>query len=189
MPYLRWFLLSIASLVGSVLSLFLAPILALLANDEGFLPRWLVWFQTLDNSLDGDEGWRKEHWQWRFRLPSALSIYVGRVGWLWRNPFYGFDLLIASALIPQQSPDNLVIHGDPQVQDKPHGREGYCYVSIGGWWSLTLIKRLPGSTKCIKVVAGWSLKTLAENPWRVAQGHHVLGIDSWPIRITGFRQE
>lgn len=71
-----------------------------------YLVNWLSWFQTPDNSIDGDEGWRIEHWQWRFKLPSFLATYVGRIGWLWRNTAYGYGLISTANLLNQDISEN-----------------------------------------------------------------------------------
>lgn len=103
MPFVKWALMAPVMLLVTVLTLPLAFVLPFfVVNRAGsldnstrygfgwYLPDWLSWFQTPDNDIDGDQGWREEHWQWRFRLPAVLATYVGRVGWLWRNPGYGF---------------------------------------------------------------------------------------------------
>lgn len=89
--YVRWFLLAVLDLIVTGVSIPLAFVLPFFAIGRPTLPAWLSWFQTPDNPLDGDEGWRTQHWQWRYRLPAPLATYVGRVGWLLRNPVYGFD--------------------------------------------------------------------------------------------------
>ena len=43
---------------------------------------FLSWWQTPDNSLDGDQTFRAEH----------NPCWWSKVQWLWRNPFYGFDV-------------------------------------------------------------------------------------------------
>ena len=43
------------------------------------LPLWLSWFDTPDNSLNGDNGWNKDG-----------SRYWNRLCWLYRNSLYGF---------------------------------------------------------------------------------------------------
>ena len=67
--------MALISIPLTVLALILAPVLPLFANSDGWLPKWLWWFQTPDNSLDGDQGWITEHW-----LPgsSASDIPVMR---------------------------------------------------------------------------------------------------------------
>ena len=86
-------ILVIINLLGTILTYPLAPILALChTNKDGWCdnatvwksgPRlwsFLSWFQTPDNSLDGDRTFVSLH------APS----YKSKVQWLWRNPFYGF---------------------------------------------------------------------------------------------------
>lgn len=57
----------------------------LFANEEGWLPNWLAWVQTFDDTLD--TGIRdlnypaSNHWE----------RYWSRVRWLYRNPGYGFS--------------------------------------------------------------------------------------------------
>lgn len=94
---MMWFVLWPLSLAFTILSMVLALVLPMFASSDGWLPRWLWWFQTADNSLNGDgnreagTGWKGAHWQFRYELPTWLCTYVGRVGWLLRNPGYGFD--------------------------------------------------------------------------------------------------
>lgn len=153
------------SLCFNLLAYFLAPVLPLFASKEGWLPKWLWWFQTPDNSLDGDDGWKTEHWQWRFRLSKRVSTYVGRVGWLWRNPAYGFewDGPLCARI---SSEDEVTWSGDPGVQNRPNGKEGYCFTRVGPYWSLVYVKRLSAAT-CFYLCLGWKLKTYAEDPSRV----------------------
>jgi hypothetical protein len=54
------------------------------AGIEPRLPAWLSWFDTPDNSLYGDEGWRTKH------CPDAWRTPAGMAAWLRRNPALGF---------------------------------------------------------------------------------------------------
>ena len=56
MMYLKYILLVMVDLTVSFLNFFLAPVVVLAANDAGFLPAWLSWFQTPGDSLDHDYG-------------------------------------------------------------------------------------------------------------------------------------
>lgn len=60
----------------------------LLADDNGYLPHWLRWFQTFDASIDA--GWKDGYFPavWG---DSPHMRYVARVLWLLRNPAYGLD--------------------------------------------------------------------------------------------------
>ena len=83
----------VLNLIGTILTFPLAFVVVLFKEDkEGWLdngskwgvgPRlksWLSWFQTPDNSLDGDHGFQEKH----------NPCWWSKVQWLWRNPFYGF---------------------------------------------------------------------------------------------------
>jgi hypothetical protein len=79
--FLLYPLMTIASILFYVLTMILAPLLALTADAGGNLPVFLRWFQTFDASLD--EG--------------AKYGYTGskwwiRTHWIWRNPGYTFDM-------------------------------------------------------------------------------------------------
>jgi hypothetical protein len=83
----------------------LTPLIVLFANkDDGYLPRWLCWFQTFDAPVD--QGWIGNYftnatpnnwWErvWSYSgqgTPSGFNRWLLRIRWLWRNPAYGFDL-------------------------------------------------------------------------------------------------
>ena len=157
MTYILWALMVPASIVITIIGLVLAPVLPFLASTDGWLPRWLWWFQTPDNPLDGDGGWINEHWQWRFKLPTSLCRYVGRVGWLWRNPAYGFGLV---TLI---NPFAASFIGDDKVNDSP-GHEGWCFIKASGLFQLVWVKRI-SSGYCLYFNFGWNIKGLiGSNP-------------------------
>ena len=164
MNYLKWLCLVPVMILVTLATYVLAPVLPLFAQDRlgfldnatrygrgAYLPTWLSWFQTFDNSLDGDEGWRIEHAQWRFKLPQALAVYVGRIGWLWRNPGYGFGLV----QITQQDCISFLCSGDPSVSDSPL-HEGHFTISTARYWQLRYVKRLT-ATKCLYLNLGWNI--------------------------------
>lgn len=60
--------------------------LPLFANKDGWLPRWLSWFQTFDASLD---------WGWQGGTFSpSMSQHWDRMKWLFRNSAYGFSYFV-----------------------------------------------------------------------------------------------
>lgn len=61
---------------------------ALFASEDGWLPRWLSWFQTFDATLDS--GW-KDNYAGYTMPSSALGRWWQRTKWLYRNPAYGFS--------------------------------------------------------------------------------------------------
>lgn len=77
--------LAVASLLVGVLTMLLAPLLALTTRSDGNLPRCLYWFQTFDATLDDC---RKPPFNW------TGPLWWTRTCWLWRNPAYGFDMFV-----------------------------------------------------------------------------------------------
>lgn len=98
---LKWFLLLPLNLLGPIVSLFLAPILVLFATKENKLPKWLSYFDTPDNYLDGDDGYKNEHAPYKGVGRVGWERYANRVMWLWRNPAYGLDWTVL-AFKPEQ---------------------------------------------------------------------------------------
>lgn len=89
--FANWFVTALAML--------LAPVIVLFADRHGWLPRWLMWFQTQDASLDDTLwlGWKPGYWS--------------RVRWLWRNPAYGFGYYVLG--IPWVK-EEWVVYVDPE---------------------------------------------------------------------------
>jgi hypothetical protein len=156
MIYIVYILLAIVQLVISLVSYPLAPLIALFSDANGNLPYWLSAFQTYDNTLDGDDGYKQEH---RF-FPdnaNALQVWANRTGWLWRNPAYGFDMLLG---VDVRIGDVLIVEGDRATGDNPY-HSGYCS------WKLYRNNELVGfqyywvgnftNTKCLRVNVGWKL--------------------------------
>lgn len=163
--FIKWVFYVPAMLLVTALTFPLAFVLPLFAEErEGlmdnntklgrgaYLPGWLSWFQTPDNSLDGDEGWRTEHWQWRFKLPEPFCTYIGRIGWLWRNPGYGFGLV----QITERDCVSFTCDGDPNVSDNTT-REGWFYIETPSYWQLRYIKRV-SDTRCVYLNLGWNIQ-------------------------------
>lgn len=88
-------LLAFLSILFTILTMILSPLLALTADSAGNLPWCLRWFQTFDASLD--EGWKKGTFDYPFyphATPEGVLLWWYRTRWLWRNPGYGFDLFL-----------------------------------------------------------------------------------------------
>jgi hypothetical protein len=119
MMYIKYILLWPVEILSTIIGRILAPFVVPFASTDGWLPRWLWWFQTTDFSLEGDGGWINQHMQWRYKLPRWLSRYVGRVGWLWRNNMHG---LAAGMGFRAHADATLEVKGDPRVSN---GRAGW----------------------------------------------------------------
>ena len=146
--------LVIINLIGTVLTFPLAFILAILKEDkEGWLdngtkwgvgPRlfkWLSWWQTPDNSLDGDHGWEANH----------SHSWWSRVQWLWRNPFYGF------AVKYLHGTDGMSYSGDLNCSPT---NNGHILVRGQGLFQWVLYKSV--GKKCLYLNFGWNIKALVD---------------------------
>jgi hypothetical protein len=140
-----------------LLNYFIAPFAVLFASKDGWLPRWLWWLQTPDNSLDGDNGWKEEHRPYMIE-DTKFKQYVNRVRWLYRNSMYGFaiDVLGCKTL----ATDDLEIIGESKVSNRPlhEGlvvrkliRDGkviaFQWYYVNAW----------SDTRCIRINLGWKL--------------------------------
>lgn len=153
MMYAKWFLLVIVDLTVSFLNFFLAPVVVLFANDAGFLPTWLSWFQTPDDSLDHDYGDKCFP-----GLQTGWRRWYSRVAWLYRNSMYGFAINVLGA--STRKTDILVFLGDPLTSNRPihsglakwalyrDGKQIYFQWYYVRQWS---------ATRCIRINLGWKL--------------------------------
>lgn len=157
MVYIKWILCVPATLIMSIVGRLLAPILPLFCNDGGWLPDWLSWFQTPDNSCDGDSGhktrWPKDGFFW---------TYARRVAWLLRNVAYGFDIdVLGVEILPT---DEMVVEGNPNIGEVI-GISGtcvrYCYRNgklIAFQFFYVKHYQLFGRwSRCVRINLGWKL--------------------------------
>jgi len=154
MIYLIYPFLVVINLIGTALTFPLAFIVVLFNKDsEGWSnngTRWSVgprltnllsWFQTPDNSLNGDDGFRTLH------SPSWWS----RVQWLWRNPFYGF------AVKTFNGSTGMSYSGDLYCSPT---KPGHILVKGHGLFQWVYYKKL--GSKCLYLNFGWNIKALVE---------------------------
>lgn len=167
MAFFRWFMLIIPSFLMEIVGRLLAPVLPFFANEDGWLPKWLWWFQTPDNPIDGDEG----HWE-RWPGTGALATYVRRVAWLLRNVTYGFHINVLGVKVLES--DYVAVCGDPKVGDQ-RGISGWCRWNVfrNGKliaWQFYFVWHYQtfGVWKCVRIGAGWkcwSAKPFTAQHW------------------------
>ena len=149
---MRWFILLPFSQLFLILAVLVTPILPLFASKEGWLPRWLWWFQTPDEPLDGDNGFKTEH-AWFKGEQTGLKQYWNRCHWLWRNPAYGWDWIVL-AYKPELT-DELTIKGTRGIGG--HLTENGWYFARKGYaWQLYVTHHW-NDTHCTKLNFGWKL--------------------------------
>lgn len=156
MMYAFWALKILPALVVELVGKIGAPVLALFVDEDGWLPRFLWWFQTPDNSCDGDaahmERWPRDGWGW---------TWLRRTAWLFRNSAYGFNYYVLGV---HYQPGDLTWHeGDPSVGDTS-GISGLCrwYLERDGeliGFQIYYVKhyRIFGTWKCVRFGMGWKL--------------------------------
>jgi len=159
--YLRYVAYLIPSIAMVILNFPLAPFIVLFAEGKypnAVLPKWLDWFQTPDNPLDGDRNWTLRVWQWRYKLPKPLQIYVGRVGWIWRNSAYNFDINVLGFHL--KAPIAYKAWGNERVSDKPY-TPGWVLrkaVNADGKKAFQFYAILPTfPSKCFRIMFGWKI--------------------------------
>ncbi len=159
MIYVKWFFLAFGNLVLKYLVAFpLTPIIVLFAQDDGHLPSWLYYFDTPDNTIDGDNGWKNETRPIK-NENNRFKRYINRVFWLWRNSLYGFN---RSILAVQYRPgDYITWKGDRYVTNAPNGCEGWVFKKL--WhdfdviaWQYYYIKKV-SEKKCLRILLGYKL--------------------------------
>ena len=162
---MRWFILLPLNQAFLILAVLVTPLLPLFASKDGWLPRWLWWFQTPDFPLDGDEGFRTEHAPYRGDNLSRWQVYWNRCRWLWRNPAYGWDWNVL-AYTPTPG-DVLTVRGRGTLEDGPAVNDPRLvsgWLGYGGWyfarkgyaWQL-FIRHRWSATHCTKLNFGWKL--------------------------------
>lgn len=180
---MRWILLLPLSITMTLLALLLAPVLALLARerstamDDGsvaigyWLPRWLWWFQTPDNSLLGDGG-HAERWDHRIS-------YARMVAWLWRNPAYGveWDGPLAARI---NHTGAHVLFGNPWIKNRQDAVAGWYYCRVADYWNFKVIAPLWGDLAFMGEL-GWKLQ-----PWAQERPDGDRAMYVCSIRLTAF---
>jgi len=182
MIYLLYLVMVPLNLLATVLCILLSPILPIFSKQQNGwndnhsywgigprLPKWLSWFQTPDNSLNGDATFEK------LNPPSYLS----KIKWLIRNPGYGFGIKYLNA------PYTTSYKGDPSIKDNDNAKAGFLFVHANGLFQFVWIVAI-GHQRCFYLNLGWNIRGLVDpnvNPKP----------DTWETtfafspRISGFR--
>jgi hypothetical protein len=155
MIYLIWLLLVPFELIFTLVAVLLSPILPIFATEQTGplnnntsvgvgprLPSWLYWFQTWDNSLNGDDTFEKNN------PPSYLS----KIKWLIRNPLPCFAEKILTS-------NAYTISGNNDVTDGNPGVAGHVFVKASGLFQFVWVKPI-GFNRCIYINIGWNIRAL-----------------------------
>lgn len=161
MIYIKWLFLLIFNLfMVFIVNWPLAPIIVLFAKDNGWLPNWLWWFQTDDNSLDGDDGWKNGTRPIKNET-NKFYRWINRFSWIRRNSCYGFSKEILGVKVKRS--DRYYSVGNEHVGNGPLGKSGLIkrYVIRDGKpiafqiYYVRQYKRWPN--KCFRLNLGWKI--------------------------------
>lgn len=182
MIYFYYILLVPISLLLTLVALVISPILPLFASEQmGYLdngsryglgprlPKWLNWFMTPDNSLDGDE---------TFDRLNGRS-YWSKVKWLCRNPAYAFGIRYLN------SPYYSTVSGDKTIKDNDNAKAGWCLVTSNGLFQFTWVRPI-GFNRCIYCNFGWNIRALVDDNVKTKPNPYEATFVFSP-RISGFR--
>lgn len=152
---MKWFILTLINWIATICNLFLAPFVVLFVDNDGWLPKWLWWFQTPDNPLSAQvqDRWFPEH-------DTPLKRWINNVSWMYRNSMYGFSESILGFTIEEGF--TYLCIGDENVGNKPlHEGSVRRYLTSGGktYWQWYYIKAWGPAKyqRCIRINLGWKL--------------------------------
>jgi hypothetical protein len=181
MIYLLYIVLVPISLLITLLAVLLSPILPVFAiNAYGWvnngsrqdfgprLPKWLNWFQTWDNSLNGDA---------TFEAANPPS-YWSKVKWIVRNPAPTFALKLLT------TPYTASYQGDNSIKDNDNAKAGWLLVHANGLFQFVLIIPI-GFSRCIYINLGWNIRALIDPNYTPGAEYHATF--TFSPRISGFR--
>lgn len=163
--YLKYVSLVVLDLLSLLSSIPVVPILSLFTkakpdlNERGEPWGWI--YGTWDNPPQGDEKWQREGW---FpHITTGFRGYLNRIGWLYRNPCYGFQRLAGI----DYARDNVVTHtGNENISDKYKIPGSYlAKVRTAGGdliaFEYYIVKpwRIGSFEKCFRMRIGWKVMT------------------------------
>lgn len=156
--YLIYILMVPVNLLITLIAIIVAPILPIFAvqkmgwcDNHSYeavgprLPWWLGWFQTPDNSLDGDSAFQKIN---------GIS-YWAKVKWLWRNPAYSYGLRYIHA------PFATSYRGNKLIRDNDNAIGGWLFVTANELFQYVVIVPI-GFNRCFMCNLGWNVRALID---------------------------
>ncbi len=161
---MRYYLYLCILIVLQLITYIITPLLPLLSKTVKATPinnnsrvasgtklfRWLSWFDTPDNSLEGDDNF----------LAKNVPSYISKVKWLYRNSLYGFKWTILSATITD--PQLIKYKGDPRV-NRNNGIQGKLVATYNNYWQFKYVKSIYKSYG-VMLNFGWQLDEFIKDP-------------------------
>ena len=169
-----YFLYMPAQLLVTLSAYILNPIIVLFADKDGWLPKWLSWYQTFDQSLDNTQEWVEEKWPSVAFKPSDSKIvhmikrYCQRVCWVYRNCAYGFAYYVCGF---DTDSGKLNYKGDCPFDDDLHTSKIFVWEKGKHFWNAHWCFRMNLAyfnndihNGYLRVYLGWKMVGKVENP-------------------------
>ena len=140
--YLAYFPIAV---IGSLIGIVFAPVIALFVDSNGNLPYLLKYWETVDSTMF-DPLWKASH--------PSYSNYMLAMTWSMRNPFYGG----CYSLLGNKGKGTIRIYGNPQAQEKDGISGFFFYLADNGVYQFKIITKIPFTNSCVISESGWQIK-------------------------------
>ena len=168
MKFIKYTCLAVTNILMFFIGSFLSIYLPVFAIGKDHLPSWLSWFDTPDNTLDGDDGYKTLHAPFK-GTQTGIKQYINRWFWLLRNPSYGFDISVLGATVTELP---VVIKGDLLVSNNQNlttgrktGLSGSVYITDdSNHFEYYYVRQWGSSSKCFRLRLGWKLSGYINAP-------------------------
>ncbi len=171
----------IIELPFEILAFFIVPIALLSCKKEDErLPKWVSWFDDPDYGINGDEGWKNEH------FPGKERTYYARLRWLLRNRIGVFSVKFLGVRVRDIEPSSVITQGNPKVTSNGGIVSDWCLVSCKlkngkerfGYYQTIRYGGFLKSFYC-RIYLGWKLMDVAG--MNEMNAHTYLEADDKPI--------
>lgn len=162
MIYVKWLLLTLIDyfllIVTAIPAAIIVPLFTRAQSYDKEVYTWGWLWGTYDNPPQGDEGYVAKR-AWFIGETTGWKGYLNRVGWMLRNPLYGYSKLCG---LKYDAMDTTVLLGNENISDK---------YKIPGWMFARLYRdgKLVGfefycvkpwsETKDLRARLGWKMTT------------------------------
>ena len=160
MIYLKWSLLALIDILLLVTLPVAAPLISLFTKEGPYgLPEYTwgwIW-GTFDNPPQGDQGWVTKRCIFP-GITTGVKGYINRVGWMFRNPLYGYA---RKAAVPFTEGTVVIYKGNPDISDKYKISGSYFAKAVDKddkvvAFEYYLVKPI-GSSNDLRVRLGWKI--------------------------------
>lgn len=171
----------IIELPFEILAFAIVPIaVAFCKKEDEHLPKWAAWFDDPDYGINGDEGWKSEHFLGKERT------YYARLRWLLRNRIGVFSVKFLGVRVRDIDASSVITQGNPKVTSNGGIVSDWCLVSCKmkngkerfGYYQTIRYKGIFKNFYC-RIYLGWKLMDVVG--MREDNKHTYLEADDKPV--------